>query len=126
MQVEGKEVGNPDKIKIERTLISRFFAIFRLIWAKILLKVRKNRGMSANGQLLYNVSNFWCPVHWKMILESQNDVRSAIDPNVAVMGVGRALDIKYDHELEGPLTNACEMLPREILEGILDRSRGWL
>jgi hypothetical protein len=83
-------------------------------------------GKSANGSQLLNPGGFWCSRHWGQIVRSQSDLKYAIDPTVAAIGVGQALNIKYDHKLEGPLQNACDMLPKEILDGILERSKGWL
>jgi hypothetical protein len=42
------------------------------------------------------------------------------------MGVGRFITLSTDHETEGPLINACEKIPSEVLDGIFERSRGWL
>lgn len=42
------------------------------------------------------------------------------------MGVGRFITLTSDHEVEGPLQNACERIPAEVLEGIFQRSKGWI
>jgi hypothetical protein len=42
------------------------------------------------------------------------------------MGVGRFINLSTDYEVDGPLKNACERVPKEVLEGILERSRGWI
>lgn len=96
----------------------------RIIRASI--RARFKPDSAANGTLLVNIGEFWCPRHWAAIVESQKNIETAIDPAIAVMGVGRALEIRYNHELDGPVKHACEKIPSEILIGILDRSRGWL
>jgi hypothetical protein len=42
------------------------------------------------------------------------------------MGVGRFITLATDYETEGPLAHACEKIPKEVLEGIFERSKGWL
>lgn len=74
---------------------------------------------------LVNIGNFWCERHFNIILESQT-TDEPIDYYVATMGVGRYITLVTDHETEGPLTCACEMVPAEILDGIFERSKGWL
>lgn len=60
-----------------------------------------------------------------MIEDSQFE-EYPIDPFVAAMGLAAGLYLRYGDELEGPLTQACEMVPKEILQGIFERSRGWI
>jgi len=74
---------------------------------------------------LENIGNFWCYNHFQIIQESQK-TKNPIDYHIATMGVGRFITLNTDHEIEGPLQNACERVPKEVLEGILERSKGWL
>jgi hypothetical protein len=74
---------------------------------------------------LTNIGDFWCLKHFNMILESQKTY-DPIDYHIATMGVGRFITLSNDYEIEGPLKNACERVPKEVLEGIFERSKGWL
>ena len=99
----------------------------RLLQARIRRFWLGKADYSANGCLLVNPGNFWCDKCWSKIVASQSNIETAIDPAIAAMGVGRALEWRYARDsMEGPLERACEMLPPAILAGILERSRGWL
>lgn len=74
---------------------------------------------------LINIGNFWCQEHFALILESQK-TSDPIDYYIATMAVGRFITLSTDHETEGPLTCACERIPKEVLAGIFERSKGWL
>src|SRR5438309_8172175 len=105
-----------------RNLLNVFLAVFSIVSpiGNIRARFNLNKGLAANGNLLENPEDFWCPRHWKFIVDSQCDIKTAIDPMVAVMGVGQALNIKYDYELSDPIKGACEMIPKDILDGIFE------
>lgn len=74
---------------------------------------------------LVNIGDFWCDRHFKIILDSQK-TSDPIDYYIATMGVGRFITLTTDHEPEGPLKHACDRIPQEVMEGIFERSRGWI
>lgn len=93
-----------------------------ILWLKKVQKRLKKRFWTPK---LINIGNFWCPKHFNAILESQA-TDDPIDYHIATMGVGRFINLSTDYEEEGPLQNACERIPPEVLDGIFERSRGWL
>jgi hypothetical protein len=78
-----------------------------------------------NPKEIINIGNFWCDAHFNYIVDSQKTI-DPIDYHIATIGVSRFITLMTDYEVEGPLQNACERVPEEILQGIFARSKGWL
>lgn len=86
-------------------------------WKSFVRRIRPPR--------LVNIGDFWCEKHFNYIVASQA-TNNPIDYHIATMGVGRFINLYNDYEVDGPLRNACERIPKEVLEGIFERSRGWI